>query len=65
MLCICFQACKGLNNIFGKKITLVPIKEMTEVLYVESKEIDLARGSWIRMKTGTYKGDLGKVCIII
>ncbi|GAU49387.1 hypothetical protein TSUD_407230 [Trifolium subterraneum] len=55
------EACKGLRNIFGQKITLVPIREMTDVLSVESKAIDLARGTWVRMKIGTYKGDLAKV----
>ncbi|KAL5075599.1 hypothetical protein RYX36_014583 [Vicia faba] len=55
------EACKGLRNIFGQKITLVPIREMTDVLSVESKVIDLARDTWVRMKIGTYKGDLAKV----
>jgi len=59
-----FQACKGLRNIFGQKITLVPIREMTDVLSVESKAIDLARDTWVRMKIGTYKGDLAKVCTV-
>lgn len=40
---------------------LVPIKEMTDVLSVESKAIDLSRDTWVRMKIGTYKGDLAKV----
>ncbi|GLT32208.1 hypothetical protein SLA2020_068910 [Shorea laevis] len=55
------EACKGLRNIFGTKIMLVPIKEMTDVLSVESKAIDLSRDTWVRMKIGTYKGDLAKV----
>ncbi|KAL2657758.1 hypothetical protein AAZV13_04G198500 [Glycine max] len=55
------EACKGLRNIFGQKITLVPIREMTDVLSVESKAIDLARDTWVRLKIGTYKGDLAKV----
>ncbi|XP_027339266.1 putative transcription elongation factor SPT5 homolog 1 [Abrus precatorius] len=55
------EACKGQRNIFGQKITLVPIREMTDVLSVESKAIDLARDTWVRMKIGTYKGDLAKV----
>lgn len=42
-------------------ITLVPIKEMADVLSVESKSMDLSRDSWVRMKIGTYKGDLAKV----
>lgn len=55
------QACKGLRNINTQKIKLVPIREMTDVLSVESKVIDLGRDTWVRMKTGTYKGDLAKV----
>lgn len=43
---------------------LVPIREMTDVLSVESKVIDLSRDTWVRMKIGTYKGDLAKVCFI-
>jgi transcription elongation factor SPT5 len=53
-----------LRNIFGQKIMLVPIREMTDVLSVESKVIDLSRDTWVRMKIGTYKGDLAKVCFI-
>lgn len=56
------EACKGMRNIFtGSKILLVPIKEMTDVLAVESKAIELSRDTWVRMKIGTYKGDLAKV----
>ncbi|KAL4581502.1 hypothetical protein LXL04_006023 [Taraxacum kok-saghyz] len=56
------EACKGMRNIYtGSKILLVPIKEMTDVLSVESKAIDLSRDTWVRMKIGTYKGDLAKV----
>ncbi|RXH85647.1 hypothetical protein DVH24_009468 [Malus domestica] len=55
------EACKGLRNIFGQKIMLVPIREMTDVLSVESKAIDLSRDMWVRMKIGTYKGDLAQV----
>lgn len=45
----------------GSKILLVPIKEMTDVLAVKSKAIELSRDTWVRMKIGTYKGDLAKV----
>ncbi|KAL5975076.1 hypothetical protein ACLOJK_031752 [Asimina triloba] len=55
------EACKGLRNIFSAKVMLVPIKEMTDVLSVESKVSDLAPNKWVRMKIGTYKGDLAKV----
>ncbi|KAF2296612.1 hypothetical protein GH714_000568 [Hevea brasiliensis] len=49
------------SAIYAQKIMLVPIKEMTDVLSVESKAIDLSRDTWVRMKIGTYKGDLAKV----
>lgn len=53
-----------MRNIYASaKIMLVPIKEMTDVLSVESKAVDISRDTWVRMKTGTYKGDLAKVCI--
>ncbi|KNA12168.1 hypothetical protein SOVF_128340 [Spinacia oleracea] len=55
------EAVKGMRNIYPSKILLVPIKEMTDVLSVETKAIDLSRDTWVRMKTGTYKGDLAKV----
>ncbi|GMP46556.1 hypothetical protein CsSME_00014662 [Camellia sinensis var. sinensis] len=56
------EACKGLRVIYTHiKITLVPIKEMTDVLSVESKAIDLSRDTWVRLKIGKYKGDLAKV----
>ncbi|KAK1281423.1 hypothetical protein QJS04_geneDACA004957 [Acorus gramineus] len=58
------EACKGLRNIYSMQVRLVPIKEMTDVLSVESKTVDLAPDSWVRMKTGIYKGDLAKVVYV-
>ncbi|KAK8916043.1 hypothetical protein KSP39_PZI023264 [Platanthera zijinensis] len=56
------EACKGLRTIYNSaKVMLVPIKEMTDVLSVESKTIELSRDTWVRMKFGIYKGDLAKV----
>ncbi|KAI4320600.1 hypothetical protein MLD38_034061 [Melastoma candidum] len=55
------EVCKGLRNIYSQKVMLVPIREMTDVLSVESKAVDLSRDTWVRMKIGKYKGDLAKV----
>ncbi|KAL8485314.1 hypothetical protein ACS0TY_027567 [Phlomoides rotata] len=55
------EVLKGMRNIYSGKIMLVPIKEMTDVLSVESKAIDISRDTWVRLKIGTYKGDLAKV----
>ncbi|KAA8525204.1 hypothetical protein F0562_006932 [Nyssa sinensis] len=54
------EACQGMRNLFSNKVMLVPIKEMTDVLSVESKTVYLSKDTWVRMKTGTYKGDLAK-----
>lgn len=55
------EACKGLRHINSMHVMRVPIKEMADVLSVQSKAIELARDTWVRMKSGTYKGDLAKV----
>uniref|UniRef100_A0A0E0K5R9 Transcription elongation factor SPT5 n=1 Tax=Oryza punctata TaxID=4537 RepID=A0A0E0K5R9_ORYPU len=56
------EACKGLRNIFAsRKVTLVPIREMADVLSVQSKSTDVSINAWVRMKLGAYKGDLAKV----
>ncbi|KAJ8642734.1 hypothetical protein MRB53_004482 [Persea americana] len=55
------DACRGLCNIFPAMVRVVPIKEMTNVLSVETKMVDLAAGSWVRLKIGKYKGDPAKV----
>ncbi|KAL6962352.1 hypothetical protein U1Q18_037309 [Sarracenia purpurea var. burkii] len=56
------EACKGLRIMHtNTKLALVPVREMTDVLSVESKAIDLSRNTWVRMKIGTYKGDLANV----
>ncbi|MFQ6640361.1 hypothetical protein Gotur_016036 [Gossypium turneri] len=34
---------------------------MTGVLSAESKAVDLSRDTWVRIKVGTYKGDLAQV----
>ncbi|KAA8525201.1 hypothetical protein F0562_006935 [Nyssa sinensis] len=54
------EACKGMRSLFSNKVMLVPIKEMTDVLSVESKTVDLFEDTWVRMEIGTYKGDFAK-----
>ncbi|XP_050206845.1 putative transcription elongation factor SPT5 homolog 1 [Mercurialis annua] len=55
------EACKGLHNIYAQDILLVPFELMTEVLSFTSKPRRPLRDTWVRMKTGTYKGDLAKL----
>ncbi|PHT51060.1 putative transcription elongation factor SPT5 -like protein 1 [Capsicum baccatum] len=56
------EACKGMRNIFLKnKMVMVPIKEMSDVLTVKKREREFSNGLWVRMKRGTYKGDLAQI----
>lgn len=51
-----------MRNIFAsRKVTLVPIREVADVLSVQSKSTDISINTWVRMKLGAYKGDLAKV----
>ncbi|KAG0256354.1 transcription elongation factor spt5, partial [Mortierella polycephala] len=54
-------ALNGLNNVFASKLTLVPIKEMTDTLKVRHKESELRPGAWVRVKRGKYAMDLAQI----
>jgi len=40
---------------------LVPIEEMPDLLKSRKKETPLTAGGWVRIKRGTYKGDLAQI----
>ncbi|KAI3934246.1 hypothetical protein MKW98_009227 [Papaver atlanticum] len=55
------EACKGLKMLDTRKIVLLPIKEMTDVVSAKGKAVDIVKDMWVRMKIGIYKGDIAKV----
>ena len=57
------KALAGMRHVYHMKpIRLVPIKEMVDSITVTKKKVEnVAIGSWIRMRGGVYKGDLGRV----
>ena len=56
------DAIKGLIGIYGgTPLALVPIEEMPDLLKSRRKETPLTVGGWVRIKRGTYKGDLAQV----
>ncbi|CAI9117020.1 OLC1v1018331C1 [Oldenlandia corymbosa var. corymbosa] len=56
------EACRGMRNLFASgKLSPVPIKEMVNVLAVQCKGVEILRDSWVRIKRGTFKGELAKV----
>jgi hypothetical protein len=54
------QAIMGLRILYYK-ITLVPIREMRDVLRITKKQLELQRNKWVRVRNGLYKGDLVQV----
>ncbi|KAJ5579859.1 uncharacterized protein N7459_005844 [Penicillium hispanicum] len=44
----------------SQKMTLVPVKEMPDLLRVQKSE-ELTPGGWVRIKRGRYQGDLAQI----
>ncbi|KAG4101159.1 transcription elongation factor Spt5 [Neocallimastix lanati (nom. inval.)] len=55
------RAIEQTNNVYMSRMTLVPIKEMTDVLTIRGKESEIKPGSWARVKRGKYAGDLCQI----
>lgn len=57
------KALTGMRHVYhSKPIRLVPIKEMVDSISVVKKEVETVKvDSWVRMRTGVYKGDLANV----
>ncbi|KZO99239.1 transcription elongation factor Spt5 [Calocera viscosa TUFC12733] len=55
-------ATNGLVGVFiSNPINLVPIEEMSSLLRIKKKEINIEPGSWVRIRRGRYQGDLAQV----
>ncbi|XP_004308761.1 PREDICTED: transcription elongation factor SPT5-like [Fragaria vesca subsp. vesca] len=63
-LCDVQEACKGLCNIFLSRVTPVPKSEAPNLLAPRTKNSEIAVGTWARVKSGNYKGDLGQVVAV-
>ncbi|ONK75729.1 uncharacterized protein A4U43_C03F19930 [Asparagus officinalis] len=59
--CDVVEACKGFFNIYSTRMGLVPNTEIPHLLSIRNKACILSKGTWVRMKSGNYKGDLGQV----
>ncbi|KAJ7925139.1 hypothetical protein B0H13DRAFT_1975218 [Mycena leptocephala] len=56
------QACTGLVGVYlSRGIQLVPIEEMASLLQIKKQDLTVTPGSWVRIKRGTYQGDLAQV----
>jgi transcription elongation factor SPT5 len=56
------QACNGLVGVYlSRGVQLVPIEEMASLLQIKKQDLTVTPGSWVRIKRGTYQGDLAQV----
>lgn len=55
------KAIKGLHNLQQFGLQLVPTTDMVDVLTTTRKRGAFKKGDWVRIKRGTYAGDLAQV----
>ncbi|KAI8991679.1 hypothetical protein BDF20DRAFT_831695 [Mycotypha africana] len=55
------EALLNIPNIYMTTLMLVPISDMIGAITVQKKESPVDVGAWVRIKRGTYAGDLGQV----
>lgn len=56
------EAVTGLIGIYmSTPFALIPIGEMADLLKSKRKETPITVGGWVRIKRGTYKGDLAQI----
>ncbi|XP_010933199.1 uncharacterized protein [Elaeis guineensis] len=62
--CDIIEACKGFYSVYSSKINRVPGSEVPQLFSSRSKSCEVSEGSWVRMKSGKYKGDLAQVVAV-
>jgi transcription elongation factor SPT5 len=59
------KAIKGMHLLFENRIDVIPIPEMADVFNMDTvQKLPFKPGSFVRVKTGDYKGDLAQVVTI-
>uniref|UniRef100_A0A0E0PPQ0 Uncharacterized protein n=1 Tax=Oryza rufipogon TaxID=4529 RepID=A0A0E0PPQ0_ORYRU len=58
--CDVTEACKGFCSVYISRINSVPVAEVPSLLSSRAKPFAISPGTWVRMKTGIYKGDLAQ-----
>ncbi|KAL0888660.1 hypothetical protein Bca101_012643 [Brassica carinata] len=58
------EACMSLNGIYATRMMLLPKSEAPHLLTVQKKTKTFSEGTWARIKSGKYKGDLAQVVAV-
>uniref|UniRef100_A0A452ZHJ1 Uncharacterized protein n=1 Tax=Aegilops tauschii subsp. strangulata TaxID=200361 RepID=A0A452ZHJ1_AEGTS len=59
--CDVTEACKGFCDVYVNRTSTVPVAEVRSLLSTRAKPFEVSPGTWVRMKSGNYKGDLAQV----
>ena len=59
------EAIKGMRLMIPWSLKWVPVNEMTAVLNIVAQKKPIAEKQWVRIKRGLYKGDLGRVELVM
>lgn len=58
-------AIRGMHMLNEMRVNLVPIDEMVEVFSMDkAKKVNLKKGTFVRIRSGDYKGDLAQVVTV-
>eukprot|EP01133_Synstelium_polycarpum_P007654 gene7654-8958_t len=56
------QAIRGMHQLVNHTATIIPMKDITDILSASGrKTLDLPRGTWIRVRLGRFKDDIGQI----
>ncbi|KAF2069587.1 hypothetical protein CYY_009091 [Polysphondylium violaceum] len=54
-------AIKGMSQLLPNAPILTPLKDIIEIISTSKKNVDLKKGTWVRIKLGKYKADIGQI----
>ncbi|CAL0316444.1 unnamed protein product [Lupinus luteus] len=58
------QACNGITGIYVTRVQPVPRNEVFHLFSVRPRSNEIAVGTWARVKSGHYKGDIAQVVAV-
>ncbi|WOK93955.1 protein RNA-directed DNA methylation 3 isoform X2 [Canna indica] len=58
------EACKGFCSVYVSRSSVVPRSEIPTLFACRNKLSKISIGTWVRLKSGNYKGDLAKVVAV-
>lgn len=58
------EACNQLADVYYSLVTKVPINEVSQLFVVRRRYTEVKEGTWARVKSGIYKGDIAQVVAV-